>query len=81
MENLPTLNTSSKWYDVQQNLRKGDLVLKADEQLQRRQWPIGIVMEPISGNDGLVRSEKVKLWFDGRKNQNKARCNALRTRA
>ena len=38
-------------------------MLVSDEQLHRGQWPLGIVVEPISGEDGLVRSAKVK--FDG----------------
>ena len=38
-------------------------MLVSDEQLHRGQWPLGVVIEPISGNDGLVRSAKIK--FDG----------------
>ena len=63
IEYLPTLQTRSKWQDAQQNLKKVDLVLLSDEQLHRGQWRLGIVTKPISGNDGLVRSAKVK--FDG----------------
>ena len=63
IEYLPTLQTRTKWHDEKPNLKKGDLVLVSDEQLHRGQWPLGIVIEPISGGDGLVRSAKVK--FDG----------------
>ena len=38
-------------------------MLVSDEQLHRGQWPLGIVVEPISGADALIRSAKVK--FDG----------------
>ena len=38
---------------------KGDLVLIADELLHRGQWPLSVVIEPISGNDGLGRSAKI----------------------
>ena len=38
-------------------------MLIADEQLHRGKWHLGIVIEPISGNNGLLRSAKVK--FDG----------------
>ena len=62
-EYLPTLQTRSKWYNVQNNLKEGDLVLVSDEQLHRGQWPLGKVIEPIQGHDGLVRSAKVK--FEG----------------
>ena len=61
LEYLPILNARSKWHDAQRNLSKGDLVLIADEQLHRGQWPLGVVIEPISGNDGLVGSAKVKF--------------------
>ena len=38
-------------------------MLVSDEPLHRGQWPLGMVMEPIFGKDGLVRSAKGK--FDG----------------
>ena len=81
LEYFPTLNTRSKWHwhDVHPNLSKVDFMLIADEQLHRGQWPLGIVIEQISGNDILARSAKVK--FDGRNDQNKTRCKALPTRA
>ena len=62
IEYLLTLQTRSKWHDAQQNLKKGDLVLVSEELLHRGKWPLGIVIEPISGNDGLVRSAKVKFY-------------------
>ena len=62
-EYLPTLQVRSKWHNIEKNLKQGDLVLVSDEQVHRGQWPLGIVTEPIHGNDGLVRSAKVK--FEG----------------
>ena len=38
-------------------------MLVSDEQVHRGRWPLGIVKEPVSSNDGLVRSALVK--FDG----------------
>ena len=71
-----TLNTRTKWYDAQQNLRKSDLELIAYEQLHKGQWHLRIVIEPIPSNDELVRSAKVKF----NRTIKKARCEALQTR-
>ena len=60
-EYLPTLQTRSKWTSPQRNLQANDIVLVADELLPRGQWPLGIVIEPLKGNDGLVRAAKVKF--------------------
>ena len=60
-EYLPTLQSRSKWTTVEENLKTNEIVLVADDLLPRGQWPLGIVVEPLPGSDGLVRSAKVKF--------------------
>lgn len=60
-EYLPTLQQRQKWQRKQPNIRTDDVVLVADENLPRGQWPIGRVVEVNTGRDGYVRSCVVKL--------------------
>ena len=60
-EYLPTLQSRSKWTTVEENLKTNEIVLVADDLLPRGQWPLGIIVEPLPGSDGLVRSAKVKF--------------------
>jgi hypothetical protein len=60
-EYLPILQSRSKWATERENLEKGDLVLVSEDNIPRGQWPLGIVTEPIPGEDGLVRSAKIKF--------------------
>ena len=58
-EYLPILQCRTKWLDRKENLSVGDLVLIAEE-TPRNLWPLARVLEVYPGDDGLVRSVKVK---------------------
>ena len=60
-EYLPTLQVRSKWLRERRSLRENDIVLVVDEELKRGQWPLGAIVEPLTSEDGLVRSAKVKI--------------------
>ena len=59
-EYLPTLQKRHKWLKPSWNITAGDLVLIRRENTPRCQWPLGLVMNVYPGQDGLVRSVKVK---------------------
>lgn len=49
-----------KWNNPKENVKVGDLVLLADENYRRGEWPLALVVEVIPGRDGLVRTVLVK---------------------
>jgi len=59
-EYLPSLQGRVKWQDSKENLKKGDIVLLLEENVPRRLWPLGLVLEATKGRDGLVRSVRVR---------------------
>ena len=59
-EYLPTLIQRRKWYLNSKNLKFGDLVIIQSENIPRPHWPLGRVIETYPGNDGIVRTVKVK---------------------
>ena len=59
-EHLPTLQKRSKWVKSRRNVQIGDLVLIAEDNVLRNRWPMGRVMEVSCGEDGGVRSVKIK---------------------
>ena len=59
-EYIPSLQECQKWHKTQRNLQTGELVLIADDNVPRRQWPIGRVTNMFPGSDGLVRSVQVR---------------------
>ena len=59
-EYLPTLQQRQKWHVPRRNLEIDDLVLVADDNVQRGNWPLGRVMKVIQGRYGRVRSAKIK---------------------
>ena len=59
-EYLPTLQERKKWNEPKENLKVGDVVLLADENFPRGQWPLARVIEVFRSEDGLVRSARVK---------------------
>ncbi|VDI68568.1 Hypothetical predicted protein [Mytilus galloprovincialis] len=59
-EYLPTLQMRPKWQRPNTDIRKGDIVLVAEVNVQRGQWPLGRVTEVKVGRDGHVRSCVVK---------------------
>ena len=59
-EYIPSLQERQKWQKTQRNLQTGELVLIADDNVPRHQWPIGRVTNVFPGSDGLVRSVEVR---------------------
>lgn len=59
-EYLPLLLTRKKWNDEQRNFREGDLVLIVEDISPRGLWPKARVIETYPGEDGRVRSVRVK---------------------
>jgi len=60
-EFLPSLNVTKKWFHPRHNLKEGDVVLIVEPNANRREWPLGCVIEAYPGDDGLVRVVKVKV--------------------
>ena len=58
-EYLPTLQERKKWNEPRENLKVGELVLLADKNYPRGQWPLARVVEVFENEDGYVRSAKV----------------------
>ena len=59
-EYIPSLQERQQWHKTQRNLQTGELVLIADDNVPRHQWPIGRVTNMFPGSDGLVRSVEVR---------------------
>ena len=59
-EYVPELQRRCKWLDKNRNFKIGDLVLICDEQTPRCVWPMGIVEQVMTSNDGFVRSAKIR---------------------
>ena len=55
-EYLPTLQIRQKWQRPNRNVKVGDIVLIADENVPRGQWPMGRVTSVNVGRDDKVRS-------------------------
>ncbi|XP_069366373.1 uncharacterized protein [Paralichthys olivaceus] len=58
---LPTLQTRQKWKSDKDNLDLGQVVLIVDPQYPRASWPVGRITEVYPGQDGKVRSAKVRM--------------------
>ena len=59
-EYLPTLQERQKWLDQKPNLKKGDLVLVADQNTPRGKWPKALVEQTFPLSDGVVRRVQLK---------------------
>ena len=59
-EYLPALQQRNKWINPKPNLKVNDIVIVADETTLRNVWPIGRILAVFPGDDGLVRSVRVK---------------------
>ena len=59
-EYIPSSQVRQKWHKAQRNLQTGELVLIADDNVPRHQWPIGRVTNVFPGPDGLVSSVEVR---------------------
>jgi transposase InsO family protein len=60
-EYLPQLQVRSKWTEKKENLKVNDIVLVAEEDTPRGQWPLGIVKEIEHSSDGQVRAATVRF--------------------
>jgi len=59
-EYLPTLQLRRRWLEVRRNVRVGDIVLVAQENTPRKNWPLGRITAIFQGRDGLVSSAELK---------------------
>ena len=59
-EYVPNLIGRRKWTTPRRNLQENDLVLIVDPTSPRGHWPLGRVIKPLSGPDGIVRTAIVK---------------------
>ena len=50
----------SKWLSRKENFKCGDLVMIMNENMPRSQWKLGRVTEVNQGQDGLVRSCRIR---------------------
>lgn len=55
-EYLPSLQSRQKWQRPTRDVQEGDLVLVADDNTPRGQWPLGRVIKVNGGRDGHIRS-------------------------
>ena len=58
-EYVPTLITRSKWMRPKPTIKVDDVVLVADINLPRGEWPLGRITELKPSSDGQVRTVKV----------------------
>lgn len=65
-EYLQTLQKRSKWRRERTSLRKGDVVLLKDASLARNDWPVGIIINDLPGEDNIVRKAEVRIMRDGK---------------
>ena len=52
--------TGKRWNMNIQNFHISDLVVTADKNLSRANWPLGSIVEMFSGSDDMIRVAKVK---------------------
>ncbi|KAM9296528.1 uncharacterized protein PAF06_017428 [Gastrophryne carolinensis] len=65
MEYLSTLQGRRKWQRMNPNIQVGDLVLLKDQQAERIEWPVGLIIKSVPSNDGKVRKVEVKVARQG----------------
>ena len=59
---LPQWNQRSKWSKEHvRNLKEGELVWLVDDSVKRCDYKLGRILEIFTGNDGVVRSARVKM--------------------
>ena len=63
---LQHLQSRRKWLSKHPNLKEGDVVLLRDAQCHRNNWPMGIVVNAIKSDDGLVRKAVIRTNADGK---------------
>ena len=65
-EYLQTLQTRRKWTNSCPDVKQGDIVLIRDKNIARNKWPMGIIVNPLPGEDGRVRKAEVRRVQNGR---------------
>ena len=58
---VPSLSPRQKWYNVEKDLKVGDVVLLISPESPCAHWPLGKVIEVYPGKDGHVRSAKLQV--------------------
>ena len=61
-EYLPTLLNRQKWISKERNFKKGDIVLIITDAIPRNEWPLGVITECTTDEDGLVRTVEIKTY-------------------
>ncbi|CAM1317751.1 Uncharacterised protein r2_g3590 [Pycnogonum litorale] len=61
VEYFPILQTRARWTRVVNNIKEGQLVLVAEPNVPRGQWPLGRVNKLFPGTDNRVRSVEVRM--------------------
>ena len=59
-EYLPTLGQRRRWTVQKKAPKIGDICLISEDKTARPTWPLGRVIETISGKDGIVRTFRLK---------------------
>ncbi|XP_018426364.1 PREDICTED: copine-3-like [Nanorana parkeri] len=54
MEYFSTLQGRRKWQRLNPNIQVGDLVLLKDQQAERVEWPMGLIVKSVPSDDGKV---------------------------
>ena len=57
---MPTLQERQKWLHPKPNFKVGDLVLMADKNTPRGQWPKALVKQVFPDSEGMVRQVVVR---------------------
>ena len=58
---FPTLQEREKWNKITRNFVISDIILVKNENIPRSFWPLARIINVHVGNDGIVRSCKIKL--------------------
>ena len=67
-EYLINLSLRQKWFLPKRNIKIRDVVIVQDE-VPRNEWPLGMVVETSTNQEGLVRAVKVKVKLGSRNPQ------------
>ena len=70
-EFLSTLQSRAKWQKLKRNFKIGDIVLLRGNTI-RNQWPMAKVVDVYKGNDGHVRTVKLRVG-DNKFNENSSK--------
>ena len=57
---MPQLQVRQKWRHTAIPLKVNDIVLVSEDNVPRRAWPMGRVVELCSSKDGLICTVKIK---------------------